>query len=37
LDLIDSFPEIDFDFNIVAAMGRKGHEIAAEGTTVFSR
>ena len=37
MGLIEGFPEIDFDFNVVPAMGRHSHEIAAGAKVVYSR
>jgi hypothetical protein len=37
LDLIDAFPEIKFDFNLVPAMGREISEIATGARPIYSR
>jgi hypothetical protein len=37
LGLIDSFPEVDFDFNIVPAMGRDPAHIASGAKVVYTR
>ena len=37
LELIDGFPEIDFDFNLVPALGRTAEELASGARVVFSR
>ncbi len=37
LELIDGFPEIDFDFNLVPALGRNAEELATGAHVVFSR
>jgi hypothetical protein len=37
LELMDAFPETEFDFNLVAAMGRDAKELATGAHVVFSR
>ena len=37
LELIDGFPDTDFDFNLVPALGREAEELAAGAHVVFSR
>jgi hypothetical protein len=37
LGLIDSFPEIEFDFNLVPAMGRDAGHIASGAKVVYTR
>jgi hypothetical protein len=37
LGLIDSFPEVEFDFNIVPAMGRDPDHIASGAKVVYTR
>ncbi len=37
LGLIDSFPEVEFDFNIVPAMGRDPDHIASGARVVYTR
>jgi|SRR5471032_739230 hypothetical protein len=37
LELIDRFPDMDFDFNLIPAMGRRAEELAAGARVVFSR
>jgi hypothetical protein len=37
MELIDAFPEIDFDFNVVLAMGRSYAEIATGASVIYSR
>ena len=37
LDLIGSFPEVEFEFNIVPAMGREPGQIASGAKIVYSR
>jgi hypothetical protein len=37
LELIDGFPEVDFDFNLVQTAGRDPREIAAVARVVYSR
>jgi hypothetical protein len=37
LELIDRFPDIDFDFNLIPAMGRRAEELATGARVVFSR
>jgi hypothetical protein len=37
LDLIDDFPAVDFDFNLIPAMGREPEEIATGEHVVYSR
>ncbi len=37
MELIDGFPEIDFDFNLVLAMGRSHAEIATGASVIYSR
>jgi len=37
LDLISRFPEVDFDFNVVPAMGRSADQIAGGASVVYSR
>jgi hypothetical protein len=36
-DLIDGFPEISFDFNIIAARQRPPREFASEAKLIYSR
>ena len=37
MDLMDAFPEINFDFNLIPAMGRDVTEIATDSRVVYSR
>jgi hypothetical protein len=37
LGLLERFPEVDFDFNLIPAMGRSANEISTSGSVVFSR
>jgi len=37
LGLIDGFPEIDFDFNIISARGRTPSEFASSAKVIYSR
>ena len=37
LELMDGFPDIDFDFNLIPALGRKAEELATGAHVVFSR
>jgi hypothetical protein len=37
LELIDGFPEIDFDFNLLPSMGRGPEEIATGARVIYSR
>jgi hypothetical protein len=37
LELMDGFPEVAFDFNLVATMGRNAEELATGARVVFSR
>ena len=37
LALIEGFPEVDFDFYLIPAMGRGAEEIATEARLVYSR
>jgi hypothetical protein len=37
LELIDGFPEIAFDFNLIPALGRDAADIASGARVVFSR
>ena len=37
LALIEGFPEVEFDFNIIPAMGRNAAELATGSRVVFSR
>ncbi len=37
LDLIDAFPDIEFDFNLLAASGRSADELVTGARVVFSR
>ena len=37
LDLIEGFPEIDFDFNLIRAMGRNANELATGAHVIYSR
>ena len=36
-DLIDGFPEISFDFNIIAGRDRSPQEFASEAKLIYSR
>lgn len=36
-DLIDGFPEVSFDFNIVSARGRSPQEFATSAKLIYSR
>lgn len=36
-DLIDGFPEVSFDFNIVSAKGRSSQEFASSAKLIYSR
>lgn len=37
LELMDGFPDIDFDFNLIPALGRKAEELGTGTHVVFSR
>ena len=37
LAIMDAFPEINFDFNLVAALGRSAYEIATGNQVLYSR
>ena len=37
MDLMDAFPEINFDFNLIPTMGRSIKEIATDARIVYSR
>ncbi len=37
LSLIEGFPEVDFDFNLIPAMGRAADDLATGARVVFSR
>jgi hypothetical protein len=37
LGLIDGFPEIDFDFNIIASRGRDPRQFASSAKVIYSR
>lgn len=37
LDLIEAFPETDFDFNLIPAMNRPASEIVTGARVVYSR
>ena len=37
LELIDGFPEVDFDFNLVPSLDRNAEELASGAHVVFSR
>ena len=37
LELMDGFPEVDFDFNLIPALGRDADELAPGAHVVFSR
>ena len=37
LGLIEGFPEIEFDFNLIPAMGRNVNELATGAHVVYSR
>lgn len=37
LELIDGFPEIEFDFNLIPAMGRKADDLVTGARVVYSR
>lgn len=37
LDLINGFPEVDFDFNLIPAMDRDPDQIATGANVVYSR
>lgn len=37
LSLIEGFPEIDFDFNIVPSMGHDPHYIASSAKVIYTR
>ena len=37
LELMDGFPGIDFDFNLIPALGREAQELATGAHVVFSR
>ena len=37
LDLMDAFPKIDFDFNLIPSMGRPVSEITTDARSVYSR
>ncbi len=37
LALIEGFPEVEFDFNLIPTMGRKAEDFATGAHVVFSR
>ncbi|MFZ0562044.1 MAG: hypothetical protein WBX02_04980 [Terriglobales bacterium] len=37
LELIEGFPEIDFDFNVVQAKSRDPHQFASSAKVIYSR
>jgi hypothetical protein len=37
LELMDAFPDIDFDFNLIPALGRTAEQLATGAHIVFSR
>jgi hypothetical protein len=37
LELIEGFPEIDFDFNVIHAMGRDPRQFASSAKVIYSR
>lgn len=37
LELIEGFPEIDFDFNVIPAMGRDPQQFASSAKLIYSR
>lgn len=37
LGLMDGFPEVDFDFNLIPAMGRNPRDLATGGQVVYTR
>lgn len=37
LGLMDAFPEVSFDFNLVPALGRSPREVATGGQVVYTR
>lgn len=37
LELIEGFPEVDFDFNVIAAVGRDPQPFASSAKLVYSR
>lgn len=37
LALLEGFPEVQFDFNLIPAMGRSAEEIATDARVVYSR
>jgi hypothetical protein len=37
LELIDRFPDIDFDFNLIPVLGRRAEELATGARLVFAR
>ncbi len=37
LELIEGFPEIDFDFNVIPAMNRGAHYFASSAKVIYSR
>jgi hypothetical protein len=37
LELMDAFPGVDFDFNLIPALGREAEELAPGAHVVFSR
>lgn len=37
MELIEGFPEVDFDFNLIPSMGRSAEEIASGARVVYSR
>jgi len=37
MELIEGFPEVDFDFNLIPSMGRSPEEIASGARVVYSR
>ena len=37
LEIIDAFPDVDFDFNLVPSMGRPPADIVTDAAVVYSR
>lgn len=37
LELIEGFPEIDFDFNVIQAKGHDPHQFASSAKVIYSR
>jgi hypothetical protein len=36
-DIVDGFPEVSFDFNLIAGKNRDANEFASEAKLIYSR